>query len=70
MVRLEIMFFLRLRYGIEMYQRIEHLIEKKLPLFETEKAEVVLLMDRVEEAKRLAKMVCLLLCFLSLTTIS
>ena len=44
-----------------MYQRIEHLIEKKLPLFETEKAEVVLLMDRVEEAKRLAKMVSLLL---------
>ena len=45
------------RYEVNYYTKIEQLIDKKLPLFETEKAEVELLMDRVEEAKRMGRMV-------------
>lgn len=42
---------------MELYQRIEHLIGKKLPLYKTEEQEVMLLMERVTEAQRFAKLV-------------
>ena len=45
------------RYDVELYQRIEQLIEKKLPLYPTVEEEVMLLMERVTEAQRYAKMV-------------
>jgi ATP-dependent RNA helicase DDX47/RRP3 len=47
-----------LQYDVELYQRIEHLIEKKLPLYKTEEDEVMVLTERVSEAQRIAKMVC------------
>lgn len=49
--------FHSLRYDVELYQRIEHLIGKKLPLYKTEEEEVMQLMERVTEAQRYAKMV-------------
>lgn len=45
------------QYDVELYQRIEHLIGKKLPLFKTEEEEVMLLQERVTEAQRYAKQV-------------
>lgn len=42
---------------MELYQRIEQLIGKKLPLYTTVEEEVLLLMERVTEAQRYAKMV-------------
>ena len=42
---------------MELFQRIEHLIGKKLPLYATEEDEVMMLMERVTEAQRFAKMV-------------
>ncbi|XP_068674094.1 probable ATP-dependent RNA helicase DDX47 [Montipora foliosa] len=44
------------QYDVELYQRIEQLIEKKLPLYPTVEDEVLLLMERVSEAQRYAKM--------------
>ncbi|ESO89083.1 hypothetical protein LOTGIDRAFT_229010 [Lottia gigantea] len=44
------------QYDVELYQRIEHLISKKLPLYKTEEEEVMVLMERVSEAQRLAKL--------------
>ncbi|KAG1665300.1 putative ATP-dependent RNA helicase DDX47 [Nymphon striatum] len=44
------------QYDVELYQRIEHLINKKLPEFKTEKEDVMLLKERVAEAQRLSKM--------------
>lgn len=46
-----------LQYDIELYQRIEQLIGKKLPLYQVEDEEVMCLQERVSEAQRLAKMV-------------
>ena len=46
------------RYDVELFQRIEHLIGKRLPLYPTEEEEVLALMERVSEAQRYAKMVC------------
>jgi ATP-dependent RNA helicase DDX47/RRP3 len=43
------------QYDVELYQRIEHLIGKKLPLYETVEEEVMFLHERVCEATRLAK---------------
>lgn len=43
------------QYDLEMYQKIEHLIGKKLPLYETVESEVMILLERVVEAERLAK---------------
>lgn len=43
------------QYDLEMYQKIEHLIGKKLPLYETVEQEVMMLLERVVEAERLAK---------------
>ncbi|XP_018405000.1 PREDICTED: probable ATP-dependent RNA helicase DDX47 [Cyphomyrmex costatus] len=44
------------QYDVELYQRIEQLISKQLPLFPTEEEEVMLLQERVSEAQRIAKM--------------
>ena len=46
------------QYDVELFQRIEHLIGKKLPIFETHEEEVMLLNERVTEAQRFAKTVC------------
>ena len=42
---------------MELYQRIEQLIGKQLPLYPTVEEEVMALMERVTEAQRLARMV-------------
>jgi hypothetical protein len=46
-----------LQYDVELYQRIEHLIGKQLPLYKTEEEEVMILQERVSEAQRVAKIV-------------
>ena len=46
------------RYDVELFQRIEQLIGKRLPLYLTVEEEVMALMERVSEAQRHAKMVC------------
>lgn len=46
-----------LRYDVELFQRIESLIEKKLPLFKMTEEEAMALVERVSEAQRSAKMV-------------
>jgi len=43
------------QYDVELYQRIEHLIGKKLPLYETVDQEVMMFNERVLEAQRFAK---------------
>merc|ERR1719266_1202103 len=43
------------QYDVELYQRIEHLLGQKLPEYQTEEEEVMLLGERVAEALRLAK---------------
>ena len=45
------------RYDVELFQRIEQLIGKRLPLYLTVEEEVMALMERVSEAQRYAKMV-------------
>ncbi|ELV12436.1 putative ATP-dependent RNA helicase DDX47 [Tupaia chinensis] len=45
-----------LRYDVELFQRIEHLIGKKLPVFPTQDDEVMMLTERVTEAQRFARM--------------
>ncbi|KAJ3652529.1 hypothetical protein Zmor_018485 [Zophobas morio] len=44
------------QYDVELYQRIELLIGKKLPLYKTEEDEVMVLQERVAESQRIAKM--------------
>ncbi|EDV28314.1 uncharacterized protein TRIADDRAFT_21567, partial [Trichoplax adhaerens] len=44
------------QYDVELFQRIEQLIAKKLPEYPTVEEEVMLLMERVAEAQRYAKM--------------
>merc|ERR1719228_986730 len=44
------------QYDVELYQRIEQLIEKKLPKYTTEESEVMAFSERVAEAQRFAKM--------------
>uniref|UniRef100_A0A3P9B8X1 RNA helicase n=1 Tax=Maylandia zebra TaxID=106582 RepID=A0A3P9B8X1_9CICH len=43
------------RYDVELFQRIESLIGKKLPAFPTQEEEVMMLVERVSEAQRFAK---------------
>merc|ERR1719367_2232291 len=43
------------QYDVELYQRIEQLLGKKLPLYPSVEEEVMLLGERVAEALRLAK---------------
>lgn len=45
------------RYDVELFQRIESLIGKKLPAFPTQEEEVMMLVERVSEAQRFAKIV-------------
>ena len=49
--------FLCSRYDVELYQRIEKLIGKKLPQHPMVDEEVMLLVERVTEAQRYAKIV-------------
>lgn len=42
---------------MELYQRIEQLIGKKLPLYKTEEEEVMCLQERVTDAQRMARIV-------------
>uniref|UniRef100_A0A336M312 RNA helicase n=1 Tax=Culicoides sonorensis TaxID=179676 RepID=A0A336M312_CULSO len=44
------------QYDVELYQRIEHLLGKQMPLYPTEEDEVMLLQSRVAEAQRTAKL--------------
>ncbi|KAL7982483.1 hypothetical protein Chor_010081, partial [Crotalus horridus] len=44
------------QYDVELFQRIEHLIGKKLPAFPTQEEEVMMLTERVAEAQRFARM--------------
>ncbi|PSN31798.1 putative ATP-dependent RNA helicase DDX47 [Blattella germanica] len=44
------------QYDVELYQRIEHLLGKQLPLYKTEEEEVMVLQERVSEAQRVARM--------------
>ena len=48
-------FFSFVRYDVELYQRIEHLIGKKLPLYETVEEEVMVLVERVTQAQHHAR---------------
>lgn len=41
---------------VELYQRIEHLLGKQLPLFKTEEDEVMALQERIGEAQRTARL--------------
>jgi ATP-dependent RNA helicase DDX47/RRP3 len=41
---------------VELYQRIEHLLGKQLPLFKTEEDEVMAMQERVGEAQRTARL--------------
>lgn len=43
------------QYDVELYQRIEHLLGKQMPLYPTVEDEVMLLQSRVSEAQRTAK---------------
>merc|ERR1719323_747541 len=43
------------QYDVELYQRIEHLLGKKLPLYPSVEEEVMLLGERVGEALKMAK---------------
>lgn len=43
------------QYDIELYQRIEFLIGKQLPQYKTQEDEVMLLLERVNEADRQAR---------------
>lgn len=44
------------QYDVELYQRIEHLLGKKLPKYDADEAEVMTFADRVAEAQRFAKL--------------
>lgn len=44
------------QYDVELYQRIEQLIGKQLPLYKTEEDEVMALQERVAESQRIARM--------------
>ncbi|EQB78981.1 putative ATP-dependent RNA helicase DDX47 isoform 2 [Camelus ferus] len=44
------------QYDVELFQRIEHLIGKRLPVFPTQDDEVMMLTERVTEAQRFARM--------------
>jgi ATP-dependent RNA helicase DDX47/RRP3 len=44
------------QYDVELYQRIEHFLGQKMELLPTEEQNVMLLMERVSEAQRIAAM--------------
>merc|ERR1719340_160914 len=43
------------QYDVELYQRIEHLLGQKLPEYQAEEDEVMILSERVAEAQRFAQ---------------
>jgi ATP-dependent RNA helicase DDX47/RRP3 len=43
------------QYDVELFQRIEHLIGKQLPIYQTTDDQVMVLQERVAEAQRLSK---------------
>ena len=43
------------QYDVELFQRIEHLIGKQLPIYKTQDEDVMHLQERVAEAQRLSK---------------
>jgi ATP-dependent RNA helicase DDX47/RRP3 len=43
------------QYDVELFQRIEQLVGKQMPIYKTNDEEVMLLQERVAEAQRLAK---------------
>lgn len=47
------------QYDVELFQRIEQLIGRKMEQFPAEQEEVLLLVERVSEAQRIATMVSL-----------
>lgn len=49
------------QYDVELYQRIEQLISKQLPLYPAEEESVMILQERVAEAQRMVKMVTIFL---------
>ena len=50
------------QYDVELYQRIEHLLGKQLPLYKCEEDEVMALQERVGEAQRSARIVSVFKC--------
>merc|ERR1711881_804640 len=44
------------QYDVELYQRIENLLGKKLPMYDTREEEVMILSERVAEAQRSAQL--------------
>ena len=48
------------RYDVELYQRIEHLIGKKLPEYKAVEQEVMVLTERVNEAQKFAAIVSMI----------
>lgn len=57
---------LSFRYDVELFQRIESLIGKKLPAFPTQEEEVMMLVERVSEAQRFARLVSSFYSYLNL----
>jgi len=45
------------QYDVELYQKIENLLGKKLPIYQIDEGDVMCLQEKVAEAQRLAKMV-------------
>jgi len=45
------------RYDVELFLRIEQLLGHKIPVYEPNKDSVMVMMERVTEAQRIAKLV-------------
>jgi len=45
------------RYDVELFLRIEQLLGHKIPVYEPNKESVMVMMERVAEAQRIAKLV-------------
>jgi len=45
------------RYDVELFLRIEQLLGHKIPVYEPNKESVMVMMERVTEAQRIAKLV-------------
>lgn len=56
----DVILLITFRYDVELFQRIESLIGKKLPAFPTQEEEVMMLVERVSEAQRFARLVSLI----------
>jgi len=51
------MVLLYFRYDVELFLRIEQLLGHKIPVYEPNKESVMVMMERVTEAQRIAKLV-------------